>query len=160
MNRSLHTLLLALMLSAGLPAQNWVPDLGNGRYRNPVMFAGYSDPDVIRVGDDFYLSISRSDGQFRPGMYEGTYNHCADATVNIESVNLMSGACYLHVFVNENGICHFSCSLDDETYSYLGKEFHSAAGVWIGAKAGLFSLHSNVIESEGFAEVDWFRITE
>src|SRR5438105_4472066 len=27
-------------------------------YRNPVLFADYSDPDVIRAGDDFYLVSS------------------------------------------------------------------------------------------------------
>ena len=31
----------------------WISDLGNGKYRNPVIFADYSDPDAIRVGDDF-----------------------------------------------------------------------------------------------------------
>lgn len=36
----------------------WVPDLGDGRYRNPVIHADYSDPDVVRVGDDFYLTAS------------------------------------------------------------------------------------------------------
>ena len=36
----------------------WVPDLGNGMYKNPVLNADYSDPDVIRVGDDFYLVSS------------------------------------------------------------------------------------------------------
>lgn len=36
----------------------WNPDLGDGRYVNPVLFADYSDPDVIRVGDDFYLTSS------------------------------------------------------------------------------------------------------
>ena len=30
-------------------------DQGDGTYRNPVLPADYSDPDVIRVGDDFYL---------------------------------------------------------------------------------------------------------
>ncbi|HEX3728363.1 MAG TPA: glycoside hydrolase 43 family protein [Opitutaceae bacterium] len=41
-------------------AQNgpWVPDLGNGTYKNPVLFADYSDPDAIRVGHDFYLVSS------------------------------------------------------------------------------------------------------
>lgn len=33
-------------------------DQGDGTYRNPVLFADYSDPDVIRVGDDFYLVAS------------------------------------------------------------------------------------------------------
>jgi len=33
-------------------------DHGNGFYRNPILKADYSDPDVIRVGDDFYLVAS------------------------------------------------------------------------------------------------------
>lgn len=36
----------------------WFSDLGNGEYRNPILHADYSDPDVIRVGDDFYLTAS------------------------------------------------------------------------------------------------------
>jgi hypothetical protein len=32
-------------------------DQGDGTYRNPVLNADYSDPDVIRVGDDFYLVL-------------------------------------------------------------------------------------------------------
>ena len=52
---------LSILLSPAGPslwAQPWVPDLGTGKYRNPVLFADYSDPDVIRVGDDFYLVAS------------------------------------------------------------------------------------------------------
>lgn len=33
-------------------------DLGNGYYRNPVLNADFSDPDVIRVGDDYYMVCS------------------------------------------------------------------------------------------------------
>lgn len=33
-------------------------DQGDGTYRNPIVFADYSDPDVIAVGDDFYLMAS------------------------------------------------------------------------------------------------------
>jgi beta-xylosidase len=36
----------------------WLPDLGNGRYRNPIIHADYSDPDVIRQGNDFYMTAS------------------------------------------------------------------------------------------------------
>jgi len=39
----------------------WVADLGNGTYKNPVLDADYSDPDAIRVGDDFYLISSSFD---------------------------------------------------------------------------------------------------
>jgi hypothetical protein len=36
----------------------WVSDLGNGRYKNPVLYADYSDPDVCRVGNDYYMVAS------------------------------------------------------------------------------------------------------
>jgi beta-xylosidase len=36
----------------------WLPDLGNGHYRNPIIHADYSDPDVIRHGNDFYMTAS------------------------------------------------------------------------------------------------------
>lgn len=38
--------------------QPWIPDQGDGTYRNPVIFADYSDPDVVRAGDDFYMVSS------------------------------------------------------------------------------------------------------
>jgi len=36
----------------------WVADCGDGTYRNPIIYADYSDPDVVRVGDDFYMVSS------------------------------------------------------------------------------------------------------
>ena len=36
----------------------WCPDLGNGKYINPIIDADYSDPDVVRVGDDYYMTAS------------------------------------------------------------------------------------------------------
>ncbi len=36
----------------------WQADLKNGKYKNPILFSDYSDPDVIRVGDDFFLIAS------------------------------------------------------------------------------------------------------
>ena len=56
--RSLFLLLTAIFLNSGLWAQLWIPDLGNGNYKNPVIYADYSDPDVIRVEDDFYMVAS------------------------------------------------------------------------------------------------------
>ena len=32
-----------------------VSDLGNGKYKNPVVFADFPDPDVIRVDDTYYM---------------------------------------------------------------------------------------------------------
>jgi beta-xylosidase len=55
----------ALALAASAVAQNsnyvsevWVADRGDGTYRNPVLYADYSDPDACRVGDDFYMTSS------------------------------------------------------------------------------------------------------
>jgi beta-xylosidase len=39
-------------------AKSWSPDRGDGTYRNPVLFADYSDPDALRVGEYFYLVSS------------------------------------------------------------------------------------------------------
>lgn len=36
----------------------WTADLGNGKFKNPVLHADYSDPDVCRVGDDYYMTAS------------------------------------------------------------------------------------------------------
>ena len=55
--------LLILFLSTSIAAQPsvsrvWVADNRDGTYRNPILYADYSDPDVVRVGDDFYLVAS------------------------------------------------------------------------------------------------------
>jgi beta-xylosidase len=59
------TMLAGVMVLAGMAvvfaqAQKapWVPDRGHGTYTNPVIHADYSDPDVVRVGDDYYLVAS------------------------------------------------------------------------------------------------------
>lgn len=36
----------------------WKSDLEDGTYKNPILYADYSDPDVIRVGDTFYMTAS------------------------------------------------------------------------------------------------------
>ncbi len=36
----------------------WQPDLGDELYQNPIIHADYSDPDVVRVGDDFWMTSS------------------------------------------------------------------------------------------------------
>jgi hypothetical protein len=39
-------------------AHPWSPDNGDDTFSNPIIFADYSDPDVIRVGDDFHMTAS------------------------------------------------------------------------------------------------------
>ena len=50
-------LLLGIAASMGV-AQAALPtwgDQGNGTYINPILNADYSDPDVIRVGEKYYM---------------------------------------------------------------------------------------------------------
>ncbi len=51
----------ALTVNAQQVSKTWVSDLGNGKYKNPVIDADYSDPDAIRVGDNFYMVSSSFD---------------------------------------------------------------------------------------------------
>ncbi len=64
------TLLTALSIVAAVnaqtPSQVWIADSGDGTYKNPIIHADYSDPDAIRVGDDYYL-VSSSFNQ-APGL--------------------------------------------------------------------------------------------
>ncbi len=49
----------ASSVSAALPAaatKHWTADNGNGTYSNPLFYEEFEDPDVIRVGDDYYLA--------------------------------------------------------------------------------------------------------
>ncbi|HYG22854.1 MAG TPA: glycoside hydrolase 43 family protein [Verrucomicrobiae bacterium] len=55
MNHCAAFLFSALMISAS-PAATWTADNGNGTFTNPLFYDEFSDPDLIRVGDDFYLT--------------------------------------------------------------------------------------------------------
>lgn len=58
--------LFIVCLLTGIPAiaqknyvsEVWVADQGNGTYKNPILYADYSDPDACRVGDDYYMTSS------------------------------------------------------------------------------------------------------
>ncbi len=51
-------LLASPVAAQTLPPGVWTPDRGDGTYANPVLQGDYSDPDAVRVGDDFYLVSS------------------------------------------------------------------------------------------------------
>jgi beta-xylosidase len=57
-NRLIAVSLWAGALTAQPVSKAWVADNGDGTYRNPILYADYSDPDVVRAGSDFYLTAS------------------------------------------------------------------------------------------------------
>ena len=48
-------LAISLLTDGTGSAQVWRSDQGDGTYRNPLLFADYPDPDIIRVGSDYYF---------------------------------------------------------------------------------------------------------
>ena len=36
----------------------WIADQGDGTYINPILYTDYSDPDAIRVGEDYFMIAS------------------------------------------------------------------------------------------------------
>ena len=52
-----NILFLLLCIHFTAKSQTW-GDQGDGTYRNPVLLADYSDPDVIRVGKKYYMTCS------------------------------------------------------------------------------------------------------
>ena len=55
MKRLTQTLVLCLLTTFPVLTQSnyvsevWVSDLGNGKYKNPVLYADYSDPEMISI---------------------------------------------------------------------------------------------------------------
>ncbi|RCX14833.1 beta-xylosidase [Anaerobacterium chartisolvens] len=50
--------MVCLLLSQAVFAYAWQSDNENGTFNNPVLYADYPDPSMIRVGDYFYLATS------------------------------------------------------------------------------------------------------
>ena len=60
MKRSLCLLIscvCCVTLSGQQMSQSWNPDCTD-KYRNPIIYADYSDPDICRVGNDYYMTSS------------------------------------------------------------------------------------------------------
>ena len=55
---SLLLTLAGVLVSAPAPpvVTHWTADNGNGTYSNPLFYEEFEDPDVIRVGGDYYLA--------------------------------------------------------------------------------------------------------
>lgn len=87
--RRLMTVLLLTAWTAVLAqtsAAHW-GDQGDGTFRNPILRADYSDPDPLRVGDDYYMAVSTFESY--PGV---TILHSKDL-VNWQTI----GAAFTHL---------------------------------------------------------------
>ena len=54
--RLFYFTLLTFVTFSSLFSDTWKADNGNGTFTNPIFYDEFSDPDLIRVGEDFYLT--------------------------------------------------------------------------------------------------------
>ena len=54
--KSIRAIALLILYGLQAQAQTWTPDNGNGTFTNPIFYEEFSDPDMIRVGEYFYLT--------------------------------------------------------------------------------------------------------
>lgn len=93
--------ILCLLLSQEVGVYAWQPDNGDGTFTNPVMYADYPDPSMIRVGSYFYLATSTFVNT--PGLVilksEDMVNweiagHCVDTLTGNNAYNMQGGVKY------------------------------------------------------------------
>lgn len=110
-----------------------------------------------------YIALYRDDKGVRLGAFKGHYEQYDDATIEMASVPAIpvSSGEYdylLQVKVADDGKYQFYYSRDGSDFTALGDSLQATAGVWIGAKVGLFSLNPSIRPSNGYADFDWFRV--
>lgn len=63
----------------------------------------------------------------------------------------------LRVDVDTSGVCRFSVCTDGTSFVPIGGAFTSRAGLWVGAKVGLYAQGSPGARTRGYAEYEYFR---
>lgn len=97
----------------------WVSDLGNGKYKNPVLYADYSDPDVCRVGNDYYMVASSFANT--PGLPILHSNDLVNWTIVSYAINNMTPADRFSTMQHGNGVWAPAIRYhNNEFYIYFG----------------------------------------
>ena len=104
---------------------SWTADNGNGTFTNPLFYDEFSDPDVIRVGDDYYLA--------------GTTMHTVPGLVILHSKDLVNW---------ENiSYCFDRFDFPDDKFALKNHQEIYGQGIWAPAiryANGQFYVFSNV----------------
>ena len=114
-----------LTFSSLVNAQSWTADNGNGTYTNPLFYDEFSDPDILRVGDDYYLA--------------GTTMHTVPGLVILHSKDLVNW---------ENiSYCFDRFDFPDDAFSLRNHKEIYGQGIWAPAiryANGQFYVFSNI----------------
>lgn len=118
------TIYLVILTALG-QQKSWTADNGNGTYTNPLFYDEFSDPDLIRVKDTFYLV--------------GTTMHCNPGLVVLESKDLVNWDFYSYAFDR--------IDIDDPRFRLENGEEAYGQGIWapcIRYHDGKFYIFSNI----------------
>ena len=120
-------LLFAMAAAMNVAAQqtSWTADNGNGTFTNPLFYDEFSDPDIIRVGDDYYLA--------------GTTMHTVPGLVILHSKDLVNWENISYCFDRFD-------FQDDQFWLKNHKEIYGQ-GIWapcIRYANGQFYIYSNI----------------
>lgn len=139
----------SIISKAQYKSEVWCPDNGDGTYTNPIINADYSDPDVIAVGEDYYLTASSFNCM--PGL---PILHSRDL-VNWEII----GHALTHQFSFRADVAHgkgvWAPSIryhNNEFYIYWGDPDHGVYMVKTDNPAGVWSDPLLVIAGEGIID--------
>ncbi len=126
-------LLAVTMMFAGLTTSmaqsslSWTADNGNGTYTNPLFYDEFSDPDICRVGEDYYLA--------------GTTMHVTPGLVVLHSKDLVNWDLASYCFNSWDEV------LPDDKFRLKNGEQVYGQGVWapvIRYNNGTFYIFTNV----------------
>ena len=127
MKKIITTIALALSVSGAMAqaTKSWTADNGNGTFTNPLFYDEFSDPDILRVGDDYYLA--------------GTTMHSVPGLVILHSKDLVNW---------ENvSYCFDRYDFPEDRFSLKNHEEIYGQGIWapcIRYANGQFYVFSNV----------------
>ena len=118
-------MLMACSLTGLAQSKSWTADNGNGTFTNPLFYDEFSDPDILRVGDDYYLA--------------GTTMHAVPGLVILHSKDLVNW---------ENiSYCFDRFDFDDDAFSLKNHQEIYGQGVWAPAiryANGQFYVFTNI----------------
>ena len=127
MRRFIQLLILMFVIPLYIQAQwkSWTADNGNGTFTNPLFYDEFSDPDILRVGDDYYLA--------------GTTMHTVPGLVILHSKDLVNW---------ENiSYCFDRFDFPDDAFSLKNHQEIYGQGVWAPAiryANGQFYVFTNI----------------
>ncbi len=108
-----------------------------------------------------YATIKLVSKHDKTGLVYAVCNNADKGKTEMDTLikeNIKPENIFLRVNVSQGGVCHFSYSLDGNSFLPAAGPFQAVEGKWIGAKVGIFCTRKDQTNDSGYADFDWFRV--